>query len=501
MLRRHSDKFVAGQRIIAMVAVLVAVVVFGFVVYTMGQHSVPTVAPLSAAQNVQIASLQHQVTVLQDQVNSTSGLLDFLLAALTALLALGGLTSFVSWYRNESRQRETLSLAIAGERAAQQRAEEVHQTFLGASKDTLDLVNGTLGLAKDASDRAANAIQRKAEVSLAQLDRMSCLLIAQVPPQEDRAIVAEQARRSELISLANKIAGFEVNRFILPTDLPLTPACAFIRGMQFHLEQQFHDALECWQSVALDPATSTELQSKAWYWIGYELNNLGDFSSAEQAFRRALENAIGARAFELRRIGLESRFFDQGKEQANVLIKPLTDLLAEIDEMRQDEAIAAARVKVLATLGNVNHQAGREAATEGLEDDARGYFAAAARYFDDAGRYHDRWAGFGLAEALYQLGEVKQAEKLFTGQVRERALDEYLNRVEPRTKVLARTTELYCYLRVGRLRDQVETARNNVIEALGQVDERMTVYSQIQRRNVSKAEFRKDLECLVNTGS
>jgi hypothetical protein len=86
-------------------------------------------------------------------------------------------------------------------------------------------------------------------------------------------LVANQKRRSELISLAHEITGFEINQQILPTPIFLTPHCLFVRGMELHLRQQFEDALKYWDQVALRDDSSDELKSLTWYWIGTEQNN------------------------------------------------------------------------------------------------------------------------------------------------------------------------------------------------------------------------------------
>jgi tetratricopeptide (TPR) repeat protein len=370
-------------------------------------------------------------------------------------------------------------------------------------------------LANDASDRAANAIQRKAEGTLSELDRGAQRLLAQVPEQDDRAIVSDQGRRSELISLAHKIDGFEVNRFILPNDIPLTPSCMFLRGMAFHLDQQFQDALDCWEIVALNPGSSDRLRSSAWYWIGYERNNLGDFENAEQAFDQARSTAQGSRLYELQRIQLETRFFNKARESAYRLTKPFEDLRDEVLRHVQDEHTTAALTRVQSTLGNVRQRAGDDARNANDAPRAVAEYTKAIDAFRLADAGGDRWAVFGLAEALYRrsiavstLGDMPnlpdpeadlaEALELFSGRVRSRAIDEYLNRVEPRTKVLARTTELICCKRVPALRRDIATCQNNVIEALGVVDERLTVYSQIQRRNVPKSEFRRDVDLLIS---
>ena len=55
-------------------------------------------------------------------------------------------------------------------------------------------------------------------------------------------------------------------------------------------------------------------------------------------------------------------------------------------------------------------------------------------------------------------------------------------------------TELICCIRVPSLKDEGPGIYVQVLEALGRADERLTVFSQMQKRNVTKSEFRKDLE-------
>lgn len=446
---------------------------------------------LAAAQS-NIADLQSTTAALKERVDAISGLLNVLLAALTALLALGGLTSFVSWYRNETRQSQSFAVGLAGEVAREGRAAQTHESLLASSQQTLTLVNGTLQLAMDASNRAANAIQLKAKETLHHLDLAARTLFAKVPVADDRAIVADQERRTEVTSIAHRIDAFNLNRFILPEDLPLTPSCTFLWGMQQHLDQHFDEAFEAWHGVALDDAAPQALRSSAWFWIGYERNNLGQFAEAERDFEKARQLAQGARAYELRRIQLETRFFNKTRERAADLIQPFKDLLRAIDAEESDEHIAQTRLRILSTLGNVCHVAGDDARRSKDDNRAHDHYTAARDYFKlaEPGR---GWAPFGLAEASYRLEEYEFAASLFREAVRDHAVDEFLHRVEPRTKVLARTTELICCLRASP--KDVPTAYNNVLEALVKVeDRRLTVYSQVQRRNVTQDEFQTDLK-------
>jgi hypothetical protein len=63
-------------------------------------------------------------------------------------------------------------------------------------------------------------------------------------------------------------------------------------------------------------------------------------------------------------------------------------------------------------------------------------------------------------------------------------------------KALARSAELLCCARVKLLRHEVAHVFQAVIDSLSQVDERMTVYSEVQRRNVTQEVFRNDLDLL-----
>lgn len=453
------------------------------------------VAPAAVAQDEEAPTVQ----LLNERIDALNQELDTARTLIFVLLGFGGLVSFASlggFVRSEQRATESHKVAMQGERAGQQRSAEVHETFLESSRNTLDLVNATLTLAKEASERAAQTIQNKADATLDELDIAAKALVARVPADDDRALVADPVRRSELRSLAQKIAGFEINRFILPVNVGLTPHCMFIRGMDFHLSQQFDDAFECWRDVALREDGPSFLKSLAWYWIGYEFNNLGEFSEARHSFDRALELAgPGARQFELQRISIESRFFN--KEPAEGLVEQLDRLLKSVHKEPSEEKLDVTRAKIQGTAGNVSHELGNELRRAGRIDDATTRYEQAKQFYLSISSI-DKWARFGLAEAKWRLGELD--EELYRN-VRTAAIEEYVNREEPRTKVLARTTELVCCLRVPEFQDEVQSIHPQLVADVGRVDGRLTVYSQIQRRNVPKSEFRRDLEELLSESS
>jgi tetratricopeptide (TPR) repeat protein len=478
------------------------------------ETQVDSIAEQRRLDSARWTAAEVQIVEMRTKVDTATSILEVAAGFLGVVLAIGTIASVFGFIRSEHRAAEAHSyslatartaedraagsfqLAIRGESASQERAAEVHKAFLTGSKETLELVNATLTLAKEASERAAKTIELRARQTIEELDQEAQGLLASVPSQDDRALVADPGTRSNLRGLAHKVSGFEISRFMLPEGIQLTPACLFIRGMDHHLSQNFEEAFRSWRSVALTPATDESLKSLAWYWIGYEHNNLNRFSEAEQSFENALQHAVGARRFELQRIMLETRFFNKAKYSAASLIGAFDSLLASIAAEPPHDELNARRVKVEITLANVLWRRASDL-RDSDPDTAQGLFERSATHYRRAPM--DKWALFGLAEALSASAEESakaEAQALFK-RVRAEAIDEAVRREEPRTKVLARTTELICCIRVPEFRVEVPGIRTIVQQELGRVDGRLTVYSQIQRRNVTKSDFLRDLESLA----
>lgn len=125
------------------------------------------------------------------------------------------------------------------------------------------------------------------------------------------------------------------------------------------------------QSVALREDTPNPLKSLAWYWIGYEHNNLAEFEDARISFERALETTEGARRYELSRILLESRFFNKNKESTEVLIPYFETLLKSIESEKVDEEFEENKRKILITIGNVYYQFGNELKKNGKNEEVQ----------------------------------------------------------------------------------------------------------------------------------
>lgn len=439
------------------------------------------------------SQLDVRIHDLEREVDSLQRLLTVAAVILGVILALATSASLFSLYRSERRTEEADRLGIAGEQESQRRATDIHHSFLEGSKTTLELVNATLTLARDASERASRVLEVKAREALEILDRDAKHLLAKTK-SDDRALVRNPTHRSALMSLAQRLEAFEINRFILPPDIKLTPPCLFLRGMEQHLKQHFEDALAHWDQVALDDRADAMLRTLAWLWIGYEYNNLGKFSDAVSSFENALTLASGARRFELQRNVVESRLFN-GEDTAEMLQR-LEALLKAIDEEPGSPELQVQRVKICSTLGNVLHVRGETARLADDRTGASGYYVRASEYFGQAFD-HDQWARFGRAEALFRAGSAQAAADIFEQRVLPEAQRESINRMEPRTKVLERQTELICHVRLSRFADLKLHTRTQVLQSLAEGDERLTVYSQIQRRNVSRSQLQEDIDTLL----
>jgi tetratricopeptide (TPR) repeat protein len=464
-----------------------------------GSSPMVTQQPLPSPE-ADIDVLRERIESTSKRVDDISNLLNNSFTFFAIILALASGVSLYGFFRAEGRAGETHALFVKGERGVQHRANSIYEEFLGSSKTTIELVNATLQLAKEESERAkearenaARSVAENTRSALELLDRRAQLLITKVPEENVHDLVSNPILRADLRKLAGRIESFETNRIIYPTLLPLTPSVILIRGINAHLEQHFEESIESWEEVVVHKEAAGNLKRLAWYWIGRERNNLGDFNEAQQSFSNARMDAPVLMDLELQRNILESKFFD--REQATDLINPLEDLLNYVRKI-EGESFAARHIRerVLTTLGSVTLEAGDE-----CEDDegTRKYYQKALTCFNEVGN-QNKWALFGKAEALYSLGKSEESYPIYRAQLRPLATREIESRIEPRTRTTARTMYLICCIRVPDLWDEVPTARDNVLRELDEVDDRLTIYSEIKHRNVGIKDFRMELDQLIH---
>ena len=481
------------------VAVLVLLVLFlGYLKYRDWHATIlPPTVPVAAFPPGQ-QQLAEQVGLLRQEVEDLKAILQFAGIVFAVVISIGSVTSLYSMWTFERRATESHDLAIKGEKSSQDRSTEVHQTFLKGSQETLGLVNATLELAKEASQRSAMFLERKAKDTLQDLDKAAKHLLDSVDSRNFSALLSSDVTTADLQTLSEKINSFEINKFMLVDSLSLTPACNFIRGMGLHLNQQYTDAMRYWQDVTAADGVDTYLRSLAWYWIGCEQNNLGHFHSATVSFEHALTGVTDVTSFELQRIKTETKFFDRDDTAAIALIEELEDQIKALGQSPIPERDKA-HERLTLTLGNIQFVVGRAligsdpVKAEQRLSQALNNFASIAERKPNP----NRWARFGYAECLWTLGDEASAKEAFQ-RVHDDAILESIHKIEPRMRALAAATLYICALRVQS--DGYDRARykQQVLEAMGRVDQRISIYSQFRRRNVSKTDFIKDLAALEN---
>jgi hypothetical protein len=458
-----------------------------------------------------VQDLKTQNAVLTKTVDNLTLIFSLFAGLIGLVLIIGTVTSYITWNTDRKRSNETYHLAKEREQQTAQREQLVYarqdelytfalakdkeaterdRSIFGQSTQTLTLVNQTLELARDASERASKSLEIKLNKKHTELEQEAIELIEESRAFKNYKILVEDSNfRSNLLTLALEIAGLQNNQNILEREVTLHPNCSFIRGMEFHLNQHFKTAIKYWKQVKDNIEAVPELKIMALYWIAYEQNNLKDFENAATNFESASSIAKGAMKFELERIKIESKFFDFPKYTPDKLIPELLALNELAKKEPESEEMKKVKSSIVSTIGNIYHEMGNKSSGE----KAKEFYTKARNSFNEA-PYKNKWTWFGYGESSYRLGNTQEAENILLGKVKSEAEFEYSTRLEPRTKVLGQTTVLICSVRVKSLNENVNTLYNLIKTTLGGVDERLTVYSQFQRRNVDKKTFVKDLD-------
>jgi hypothetical protein len=463
-------------------------------------------APAAVTRDPEIEGLRSDYRSLSDRLEAQGRNADRLFIFITILFAIGGFTSIFGWMKTERRATEAHVLMVSGERALQERASETHglmmrservsqerdESIFTQSQRTLTLVNATLELAKEASARASRSLANRLKKSSRELDAQCSTLLKDVEAfKEDKNVVADNDTTSRIHNLGIKVKALENNLIILEDEaIELEPFCCAVSGLDSYLHDDYDQAIAYLAKGSDHKQAPDSLKSLAFYWLGYINNNLRLFTQAIHNFEYALALSASERRFELKRLLVESRFFN--RESSPELINQLQILLAEFDKEFPDSSGKAAqdgKRRIITTLGNLCFQTGNETGD-------RDYYVQAKKFFEQAGA-RAKWSSFGLAETLHKLCEYKMAKELFAGPVMKEADREFLGREELRTKILAKTTQLICCIRLESSKQHVKDQHDALISLVANLGNRLTIYSQLQRRNVSKEDFIKDVDALL----
>ena len=328
-------------------------------------------AAAPAPSPVKVERLQAKVEANEASVSTLRSDVQLMLwpvGILLAVLTLGGLLSVVFSIRDQRRVTQLHELAVRGETAAQRRSEESFSSFLAESQKTLTLVNDTLTLAKESTDRAAHAMQVNARARVDAIEaRAEALMLRAFNSGEFESILDKLELRNDLGRIAADLAGLE--GYLELQSMPLPAHSRFLKAIDLFLKDDARGALELLQRAEQE-ARPGDLHRFTLYWIGYIQLTIGEYESARRKFH---DDEGGLRAedrehHQLERMQLEAEFFEAAGEferygsgapderlgKTRGLIKKLDSLAAKVAasdhnrKTRTSHEVARTRADVLA---------------------------------------------------------------------------------------------------------------------------------------------------------
>jgi tetratricopeptide (TPR) repeat protein len=282
-----------------------------------GGASITTAAPSEPSLKQETAALSKHTEKLSDELHETrtfGALLLSPIAILVAILSAGGVLSVVFSVRDQGRISQLHELTVAGEVSSQRRSEQSYGSFLEQSQTTLALVNDTLKLAKEATDRAAHSMDIKAQARLDAIeDRAEKLMLDVFSEAEFELILIDTRRRGELHAVADELRSLE--GYLSLQDIKLPDYTKFVKAIDQFLLDDTESALQALRLASQDRVAG-DLQRFIEYWLGYMLTTIGAYDEAVGMFRHD-ENDLkkdDAEYFQLERIIAETEFFQLAKQ-------------------------------------------------------------------------------------------------------------------------------------------------------------------------------------------
>ena len=142
-----------------------------------------------------IQDLKTQNAVLTKTFDTLIIYLSIFGGIISIILIFGTITSGISWNTDRKRSNETYSSALEKERVSTER----DRSLFSQSVETLTLVNETLELAKEASERAYKAIQEKLNKKHKTLEKEAIDLLEESKADENfKVLVEDSTVRSNL---------------------------------------------------------------------------------------------------------------------------------------------------------------------------------------------------------------------------------------------------------------------------------------------------------------
>jgi hypothetical protein len=233
----------------------------------------PSVPAVGAAPAGHDAVVQHwqseKIGELTEDLEDSEKNFDRILIPVTVLigiLALGGGLGIVFSIRDQRRVSQLHELTVTGEVSSQRRSEQSYASFLEQSQTTLSLVNDTLELAKEATDRATKSVEEKTEQKRDAIEeRAQRLMLGVFNSNEFELVVVDPERREELHAIGREVRTLEGQMGL--QDVELKDYAKFVKALDQFLLDETEAALQALQ-LAAQSAVVGDLQRFIEYWLG-----------------------------------------------------------------------------------------------------------------------------------------------------------------------------------------------------------------------------------------
>ena len=312
-----------------------------------GQLALPLAAVAQDPDEMRDARQQEQLDRIDDRVGDLDEQFELVLLPITILvgvLATGGILGVVFSIRDQRRVSQLHELTVTGETAAQRRAEETYTSFFEASQMTLNLVNDTLNLSREATQRAQESMHRNALEKLDDIEAKAKRILERIfTHHEFEEVISVPRNRSELRGLGKDLE--KIEGYLELQDIEVHPHSRFVKGIALYLDGDIHGAIEALHGAAQD-ASLIQLRRFALYWRGSLERNLGQYATSLETFQilRAdlREEEDDDERFELDRIILDTRFLQLAavsrSKRPHDREAAVQGLLGELEELADEHA-------------------------------------------------------------------------------------------------------------------------------------------------------------------
>jgi hypothetical protein len=498
----------------------------------LGRASTAHAAPAPAAEverlQVRAEAAEAKVRAAEtniDTVRSDVQLMLWPVGILLAVLTLGGLLSVVFSIREQRRGTQLHELAVRGETASQRRSEESFSAFLTESQKTLTLVNDTLRLAKESTDRASHAMEANAQTRVSAIEAdAEALMQAAYKEGQFEAVLNDLPMREQVGRISRDLQGLE--GYLELQNLELPTNCRFVKALARFLADDTNGALSLLRHAEQHERPG-DLRRFVLYWIGYMELTIGEYENARRRFQDDETGmALNDRQRQqLERMDFEAQFFLKAEQREHAgtstpaqRLVSVAKLLGELDQLAQrvnegeqsthrsltSHEVARTRADVFVWIARGKCQGGRmpEAARTALER---------AFAICEEQKERDYYLEFTWAECAHALGR-KGARGAYA-KVTKMVVEEAGKHRETRREAELEHVAAICHAHLAKLaprkerhqaeleQGRAEAAARKALEtarALGHGG--VTIFSAARRHNVACHEFITDVGMLVAGG-